>query len=87
MYRDSGAARAPVRMKPEPRCGGMVEIELKQLVSGTGALPRIEKRVLALEEARLDLRLGALEGAAQHSAVFHESNAREAMALQWGHEP
>merc|ERR1712232_1019948 len=40
------------------------------MVSGTGALPRLESRVLALEEARLDLRVGALEMAAQHSAPF-----------------
>jgi hypothetical protein len=54
---------------------GALEVEFRQLVSSTGILSRIEARVIALEEARLDLRIVKLEGAAQHSAVFTDSHA------------
>lgn len=53
----------------------MVDEAIREIVSATGPVSRLEGRVRALEAARLDLRVGALESAAQHGAVFAESDA------------
>mmetsp|Transcript_145026 Transcript_145026/g.361762 ORF Transcript_145026/g.361762 Transcript_145026/m.361762 type:complete len:567 (+) Transcript_145026:108-1808(+) len=43
---------------------------LDKLIELSEPLAKMDARLLRLEEARLDLRLGALESAAHHSAVF-----------------
>eukprot|EP00928_Gymnodinium_smaydae_P034787 TRINITY_DN24582_c0_g1_i1.p1 TRINITY_DN24582_c0_g1~~TRINITY_DN24582_c0_g1_i1.p1 ORF type:complete len:878 (-),score=213.64 TRINITY_DN24582_c0_g1_i1:161-2740(-) len=54
------------------------EADLKRLAAEP--LSKVEGRLRALEAARLDLRVGALESAAQHSAVFTSSAAAAPLA-------
>jgi len=60
---------------------------LDKLIELSEPLAKMDARLLRLEEARLDLRLGALESAAHHSAVFVPPPSKLDASMQFSSQP